>query len=191
MNHESQSTTRWSCRLVRMFGGDAESAHVAQCSDCQRYFGRVDQLETALRRDARVPRAAVPAGLDARILRALEQENAPARRRPVARFPALVLGAGTACVALTAWLVWGAGGRGDQVVTELPAGRGPASLVSLATLTPTVESVVSEGSLQNEVDSVYADAQSAAHFLALNFLPTASPDPARHDEQSTAPVRTG
>jgi hypothetical protein len=190
MNHASQSAKRWSCRIVRIFGGGAESRHVAQCPSCQRYFSRVDQLETALCRDARVQRVPVPTGLDSRILRALEQETAPARRQPVARFPALVLGAGAACVALTAWLLWGSGQR-DHFPTEASSEVEPASVVSLTTLTPSVQSVVSEGSLQNEVDSVYADARSAAHFLALNFLPTATPDSSRREEQSGAPVRTG
>jgi hypothetical protein len=190
MNLTSQSATRWSCRVVRIFGAGAESRHVAQCPSCQRYFARVDQFETALRRDARVQRAPVPAGLDSRILRALEHETATARRQPAARFPALVLGTGAACVALTAWLLWGSGQR-DHFPSEASSEVDPASVVSLATLKPSVQSVVSEGSLQNEVDSVYADARSAAHFLALNFLPTATPDSSRREKQSIAPVGTG
>lgn len=37
-----------------------------------------------------------------------------------------------------------------------------------------ITEVIKEESLESEAKSVYADAQSAVHFLALNFLPNAS-----------------
>jgi hypothetical protein len=190
MNHESQSATRWSCRLVRMFGRGAEGTHVAQCPDCQRYFRNVGQFESALRRDARVQRAPVPAGLDSRILRALSQETSAPRHRP-AVFPTFALGtAGVACVAVAAWFLWGTGQRQDHFATVRSPTNAPAAVASLDALTPSVQSVVSEGSLQNEVTSVYADARSAVHFLALNFLPTTTAD-SSGDERSSAPTGTG
>lgn len=181
-----RETTPWSCRLVRIFGCGT-GAHVARCPDCQQYFNAVDNLDAALRRDAHAQREPAPRGLEARILRELEQNAVPASTRAWFGFPTLAFGAAATCVLAVFWFNWMQ--NPTQLAPTSNVAVNPAGAESISQLAPSVESLVSEGSLQTEVDSMYADARSAVRFLAANFLP--APDQTPSSVASPAPIGAG
>jgi len=194
MKPANSDPTRWSCRLVRtwrsMLGKADENAlgsrHVASCADCQRFFAAATGLEAALRRDARQNPFA-PAGLDERILREIDRSAQPVRPRHVR--PAMLAIAGAAAAAAVAFGLWqktnssvpeenGAAGHGAVVVRDEPTTSQPWTA-----LKPSVDALMRQDPLRTEVDSVYADARSAVHFLALNFLP--APAVPSHDGKTS------
>ncbi len=176
------TTLRWSCRFVRTWkslAGDATniglgSGHIAKCPDCQRYFAAADQLTSALRRDAVAERHAAPAGFDLRVLQAIHHEAAPRRReRHVGRLAFAVAGV-AAAVVLALVPLRQPPRQTASVVAVNSAALAPqldAAMNALPALDASVASVLKKEPLQQEVQSVYADARSAVRFLALNFLP--------------------
>lgn len=206
------------CRIVRTYcvvkdiapgtpGGETAAGrrsrwldrHVAHCPDCQAYFGRAAQLDTALRAAAPAQTAPAADDLEIAVLRAVAtaRREPPARRlvhRPLwtlAGVAALIV-AIVATVSLRrssappgparAPLV--ASGAGDRGTGTKPAEPAPPSSAAapriapesrpgdtLAALSP-VTSAIAENPLQTEAQSVYADARYAVRFLALNFLPS-------------------
>jgi hypothetical protein len=182
MNHISISDRpKLICRMARSWVaifGPAGSRHCETCPDCQDYFAAADALEHALKRDARRADAVFPAGLDERIIRAVNQ-SAHARQPQRSRRGAPIwMLAGVAACAAVAVVVFRS--------TSVPGGSGPSAgpidlsaIVSADSpparlwnsLQPAAGELLSDTSLETEVDSVYADARSAIRFLSLNFLP--------------------
>jgi hypothetical protein len=184
---------RWVCRVARLgcavFTRGPLAAHAASCADCRRYFAQVDDLESALRRDAGRVRAETPIGLESRILQAISAEAAAPRRRVESsnRGPVLaLLGGALAAVAVGIFVLR------DRTQSETVAPAGPdnpsaEAQVAMGVLkefsqqviddvvSPT-RTLVADNGLRQEIGSVYADARSALGFLALNFLPTPRPD---------------
>lgn len=184
------NTQRWTCRIVRAgrsLAGDRPmnrgfgSGHIAACADCQRYFAASNQLTSTLRRDANAARRAVPVGLDRRVLQAIAtQSRPPARERHLGRL-AFALAGVTAAVVLALVPLRPGKSRTDGNLAVDPSVVAPqlnAALAALPTLNVSMAAVMQKEPLQQEVDSVYADARSAVRFLALNFLPDGAPQPA-------------
>ncbi|HZP59274.1 MAG TPA: hypothetical protein VFB27_03040 [Opitutaceae bacterium] len=97
--------------------------------------------------------------------------------------------AGAAAAAAVAFGLWqktnssvpeenGAAGHGAVVVRDEPTTSQPWTA-----LKPSVDALMRQDPLRTEVDSVYADARSAVHFLALNFLP--APAVPSHDGKTS------
>jgi len=201
MKHSTSNSMRWSCRLVRgwraFFGASHQSgfgsSHIASCPACQGFFAANDSLESALRRDAARGIQPAPAGIEERIM----QEIVRSPRRRVTRLrpgPAAlaIAGAAAAILAIAFWYFEPvhppgsnpvAGNRPPVVAMPATAEESAANQ-PWAALTPSVAALLKQDPLQTEVDSVYADARSAVHFLALNFLPSAPVEPDRNGETS-------
>jgi hypothetical protein len=200
MNHTRPS--RWSCRWLRLrasvFGRDdrvtPSSSHLAHCPDCQAYFAAQQHLTTQLRQHAAQQGKVPPAGLETRIIHAVARATPAARRRPVIGLPMGVLAGAAAAVAMALWFAGGGvwpGRAHDQVIADRRAatdrvGNEALPAPSLTALTAPVEQLLQQNPLQDEVDHVYSDARSAVRFLAMNFLPNSSVDPAR--APSSAPA---
>ncbi|HVS53961.1 MAG TPA: hypothetical protein VHD62_16520 [Opitutaceae bacterium] len=176
---------RWSCRVVRgwraIFAPDdmrdargLGAAHVAGCAECQRYFQAQDALSSALRRAAPAQRTSTPAGLEERILAAVHAAPRPLRRKSAR--PALLLASATFAAAAIAAFVF------FSPAPETPLRDVPPHVIAAATpannpwetLPSSASALLREDPLQDEAKAVYADAQSAVRFLALNFLPPAA-----------------
>lgn len=201
---------RWVCRVARLgctvFARGPFAAHAESCADCRRYFARVDDLESALRRDAVRTRTETPIGLESRILQALAAETAAPRRgaEPRARLPLLaVVGGALAALAVGVFVLrdGGAPKPGTNVIGGNNTGNNAESVESRIALdllrvvsaqlrdevvAPT-QTLIVDNALKQELGSVYADARSALGFLALNFLPTPRPDAS----PATARARVG
>ena len=181
---------RFTCRVVRSWisilgdgspgqGRGLGSGHVATCGDCQRFYGDCRELESSLTRVALTSAQRVPTGLERRIVDAIRVSARPAPRR----FPSLgliSLGGALAAVAFAVFLVPKAPGPGN------PEALAPAEIVAMAQsaanrvlspLKPVTDTLEQQDPLQNQVASVYSDAQSAVRFLALNFLPSSATAP--------------
>lgn len=171
------------CRLTRWrsswLNANPIAGHGASCPDCRVFFAGGVELESALRRAARV-RAPAPAGLEQGILAAVyrSQSGAPQRAaRSGAGWPGVWVGV-AAAVALIG-LVWQwrggetarAGNSSADTRVMLDATDALTERLMTSVL-PTVVTTVADNALRQEADAVYADARSALHFLALNFLPS-------------------
>jgi hypothetical protein len=195
MNTPIPPPPRFLCRAVRgwqsLFGKPAAgriagpgSRHVAHCADCRRYFNAAGALDAALRRDALRQRENVPSDLEQSILRAVRQSARPPQRTQRTRpgFVPLAAAGAVACVALVLSLLprtpatGQAGLAPGSAATAVAAVADPASLWTK--LKPQAETLLQGDPLQDEAHHVYADAQSAIHFLALNFLPGEPAQPA-------------
>ena len=199
MNHLHAKPTSWTCRWVRavaIMSSQSGSDHIARCPACQEYFAAEVSFDRQMRQEAVVQRVDPPSGLDARILRAIRDQSEPARRFWRPRFDLIALAAAAACaVAVAIWFgadqfgVAPAGAEAAIVVqSEQPAGMDPSLWPeTMKELRPTVESLMTESSLQMEAATVYSNARSAMQFLALNFLPTT--DGVRRDTPATRPAQ--
>ena len=181
MNTPNDSRPRLLCRAVRgwsVLAGDpatgAAARHVAACPDCQKFFAASATLDARLRTAAPRRAQALPQGFEQRMERAL----APLMREPAA-----------AAESGSRWIFWSflgsvAAAAAVAFVLLRPADvptSGPGELAGLQTEAPVPGARPISGEallglaqvdpLQREIDHVYADAQSALRFLALNFLP--------------------
>ncbi len=181
----------WSCRIVRLWGAVAATPpakgglghrHLAGCAACQRWAAANDELATALRRDARRTNA-VPPDLTQGIMQAVRSSRVPANDRSASARAPWALVAAVTCLAATValWTQWHATDRaaGEPTVavsdTAVDSAQVAANGVSTwSGVVAPITDVIKEESLEAEAKSVYADAQSAVRFLALNFLPTAA-----------------
>jgi hypothetical protein len=171
---------RWSCRVVRgwrsVFGENANGAgfgstHIASCPECQRFFAACDDLELTLRNDAARNIAAPAAALEQRILRAVRQTAAEPRPRR-GNGPILLFAGVAAAFAIVFGRLEnvGPGSMRDTGTNRAGAVASGATQAPSADIS-SLNAILATDPLQHEVDSVYADAQSAIRFLALNFLP--------------------
>jgi len=182
---------RWICRVLRgaraLAGSDAThgmaDAHFATCSDCQQYFSGLDRLARDLKEAARVAQQPAPAGFDSRVLAALRQKQ-PERRVRQRRFSqaAFAVAGVAAAVALVVIPLR----RTARVNRTIPQGSSATvgvevaqAIDSLPNLTASVRTALQQQPLQEEIDSMSADARSAVDFLALNFLPDGAPESAK------------
>jgi predicted anti-sigma-YlaC factor YlaD len=190
MSTTPSSRPRFVCRVVRRWyavlgapqpgpAGRGRSRHIETCADCRQFFRAGDELESALRRDAVRYAPVPPAGIERRIMQAIDRSTRTARP---ARSPrALILaGSAVAAVALIAFFVkYPAFPERDGTEKNRTAQVSDALVVaqSISTLwqnsvVPSAQTLVADNPLQHELDSVYSDTRTALNFLALNFLPT-------------------
>jgi len=186
---------RFTCRLVRVWIsmlGDATaveerglgSRHLASCDACRRFFEACRELEGSLKRDASRRSEFDPTGLEERILRAIHLADRPPRRT-IPGFTLISLAGAAVGVALAVFIF-----RGllPQKTMEARSAKPPdaAEIVMAATaaparlwtsLMPAAKALQERNPLQDEVDSVYSEARSAARGLALNFLPSSPENP--------------
>ena len=172
------------CRLVRrgLLPGGRDGVHGRTCAGCREFFEEQAAWETRLRRSAGLRREPKPAGLDERILAALT-DAAPARRFSGSAVVAFAGGAAVLGAALLLFLRLPAGAPGGPVAPAFAVSPAPAPAAAapdlLARLPRPAARLLAENPLQDEAAFIYEDAQSALHFLALNFLPAAGDPPAR------------
>jgi anti-sigma factor RsiW len=178
---KTSTSPRLTCRLVRGWVSVCGSAsagaprglgagHVATCPDCQHFFRACDELDLALKRDAARHAPVPPAGLEQRIMRAVNQ-SAPEPRAP--RYVPLALAGAVACAALAVLVFQQRSSPTNVTVPDVPA---LAANQVWTSLKPSADALLAGDPLQREVDAVVSDARSAVRFLQRNFLPSA-PEP--------------
>lgn len=186
MKTSNPEDSRFVCRVVRFWNsadGASASHHVATCADCQRYFASCHDLDSALRGDAVQQRQEVPAGLESRIIRAVNASTVPAAR-PTRTQTGLLVFAGAAAAVAFAVVQFGprffpGHPAADPAVVALVASTDEAvpPMPTWLANPPSARELLEKNPLQKEVDCVYSDARSAVNFLAKNFLPN-TPEPA-------------
>ncbi len=201
MKNSPTDQPRFTCRLVRggisifgdTTGGEPRgpgTSHVATCADCQQFFGACDELTLALKRAAVREWREAPSNLEQNIMRAVNLS--PREPAPVARAVWMSWAAAAAC-AVAVVLVYP-----SRTQTGSPPGSGtnvaahvdPGALAAvreiiaavpgdlLAQMQPKAQEILQQDPLQNEVDAIASDARKAVSFLARNFLPTPTGQPA-------------
>lgn len=183
---KTANSPQWSCRLVRGWASwlgardrGMSARHIAACPACQEFFAATDELDACLRRDAERASHAPSSGLEDRIMREIVRTPAQTERRAARSGWALAgVGVAAAVVFMSAffWARHNVTPPSDTVaVHPTPAVTTPATAATGSlTLPANVTTLLAQDPLQGEVKSVYADAQSAVRFLALNFLPSAN-----------------
>ncbi|MEO5960063.1 MAG: hypothetical protein ABIZ49_02505 [Opitutaceae bacterium] len=198
MSTSTSHPPRLVCRLVRRWaavGGNPEarslgSHHIAHCPDCARFFAAVQTLDFSLKRDAARYSAPIPTGLEERITRAVQRstvagvpsvnsQRSGARRTSFA-FGTIALAGVAAAVLAVVFLPKPVtpssevAPRGVLVNTTPSAGVEPLGNRFWNSLPSSASEVLNRNPLEEEAAAVYADAQSAVRFLAMNFLPAAA-----------------
>ena len=177
MNSSPPPSTRFSCRMIRRWSAVAGSTaprHVATCPACQAFFAAGNRLDLALTRAAAAESQPAPAGLERRIVQAIDFSRRPATRS--ARHGTLLSLSGVAACALAVLFTLRQPTTPALGVARAPAIFAEAAVGDDAAAEPSWSlQLLTQNPLQNEVDAVYAHARSAVRFLALNFLPTPSP----------------
>ena len=155
---------------------DNLKTHLGSCASCRRFHDRQRAVVNRLQKEAPVG-TGYPAGLNASILRAIrEPVPTPARRDPAQlRVSPWLAPLSFASIALVAAL---------YLILRQPASspprmadqEAPAREQNVAAEKAPGDyirswSVAINQPLDNELDSVVADARSAVRFLAINFLP--------------------
>jgi hypothetical protein len=201
MNDYRPHRTRLLCRLVRrwemqMGPASGESAltqrHIEQCEACQEFFSEDLAFEQNLRRGAAFVKTEPEAGMELRILQAVTATRTVRRRE---RFRSFLF----AGVAL-AWTLIQRPHATESKETGIAAvEKSGKESGGLATPTSThgwwtawdaqhsALAMAEKNPLQEEIDSVYTDAQTAIGFLALNFLPTSEGSATAPSEKRAEP----
>jgi hypothetical protein len=148
-----------------------------------------DDFESALRRDAaRLRERAIPSDdLAQRITREVHRSRLPAAAQPARNFwrlPLISFAGLAACAALAFMMLQpepatsdpGTVPPGSIAISNSTGDSAPAPAELWAAIKPEAQALLAQDPLQSEVDAVVSDARSALQFLALNFLPTASPE---------------
>jgi hypothetical protein len=188
MKNHDLNPTRLVCRMARwsnaltegaLRGNRKSAAHVATCEDCQKFYAANDELESALRESARETDRSTRDGLEERILRGVRGGRIEPRRTVRFGHPLIPLATVAAGVVLAIFLLGRMPPKHNEVSRPLVAKReviAPATPGNSWTwsVPAPLRFAVDGNPLQNELDSVYSDAESALNFLALNFLPSAS-----------------
>lgn len=192
MNSTTLSHPRLRCRAVRFWSALTErepARHLQDCPDCRRYFAASAELQARLTRTKAAAPAAVPADLERGILRAVASARAeeaaagPAQRRPAPAHLARWLTGGGIAIAAAAAVAMMMSSRDARVPSPHPTSLGSDDVTALIdsaaklsdqwwnTVVPSASTALQKNPLQQEAASMYAAAQSALDFLALNFLP--------------------
>ncbi len=177
MNTSPPTNSSFRCTVARIFGHDG---HAASCPDCQAYQTAALALETALRRDAFGNRPPFDPRLNDRVvdaLRAARQDVRPSRS-----YTGILSFGGAAVAAMVAAFAFRLWTSPEEVqtelatadVTQLVADAGSLSKRLWQAVEPSAAALADHSPLQEEIESVYSDAQSALSFLAVNFLPSPS-----------------
>ena len=203
MKNSPTDQPRFTCRLVRgglsIFGDTSGpvprgpgAAHVAACADCQQFFGACDDLAVALKRDAAREWREAPASLEQNIMRGVKLSSRAAA--PVARGTWVSFAAAAAC-AVAVVLVYqarmpsgstlpatgtnvaspsidpGALAAAQEIIAAVPGDL-------FAQMQPKAQEILQQDPMQQEVDAIASDARKAVAFLARNFLPNPTGQPA-------------
>ena len=195
------------CRLIRAWSSLTGAAHtsessgrigrhIASCAECGAFFHASDELENALRRDARRVRQAPSGDLEQRIARAVRLSS-EAPRRSSRWIPALSIAGAVAAAVVAILAVRRPAPTNPEVasvsraeVAQLVDDLGSVPSRVWTSIEPSATKLTTENPLRQEIDSVYSDARSALNFLALNFLPTNRASSGREDS-TTSPVQNG
>jgi hypothetical protein len=184
--------TRFICRVVRFqiaLSSEAgkTTGHTAHCPDCQTYYRASDALVNALRRDVTREINATPEDLALRITRAVRQSTPQSRRSRLPIAMSAFVGA-AAVVALSFFII--RQNPAAQINSPKPANVTSTEQIDVGKLVdeadslrirfmnsvePSAQKFATQNPLSQELNSVQADARSALGFLALNFLPTDTP----------------
>ena len=185
--------------------------HMETCDACQAFFAEDVAFEEMMRGAATEVSVEPRAGFEQRILRALrEAETAPATRKASGRSWGISLAGAVAGVALAFMVSQNSGPEkiGPEVAGNQPATGNQELVTPEVSADPEREpplrwlasvearqsalELAKRNPLEEEIDSVYNDAQAVLGFLALNFLPSGSAESpsnlpreagdARHDE---------
>jgi hypothetical protein len=210
MNNSHPDRPRLICRLVRRWemalgpvtGQTSLTArHMCGCGACREFFAEDLSFEQSLRRDAARMKTEPEIGFDQRILRAV-METRPAPRRKVARTFGFSLAAVAAGVAIAFVVLHrpATTNPGEPQIAEVGKNSGkesggltaPAAEEGWWTTIDarrTALELAEKNPLQQEIDSVYQDAQTALGFLALNFLPSSENSTAPRPEKQGTPTQ--
>lgn len=192
-NNSYENRPRWMCRVVRRWEDAFGTAtgqtsltarHLCGCDACREFFADDAAFEQTLRREAVRVKTEPDAGLEQRILRAVMETRPAPRRKVVGRTVGVSLAAMAAGVVI-AFVVLQQPAPTNVEKHEV-AGAGKSGKESGGLAAPVAEErwwttidarraameLAEKNPLQQEIDSVYRDAQTALGFLALNFLPS-------------------
>ena len=179
----SSAPVRFACRVARRWSavtGATGSRHAAACPDCQEYFRAAHALDAALRSEAMRAQPVMSTGFERRILNAVRASEVAADDLPARRgFRQLLpLASGALAVAaIAAIMLWAnLASTRREIVSANDAQLVVRAVQSMSTqlvgsVLPSTGEFVANNPLQQEVDSLYADARSALGFLAMNFVP--------------------
>lgn len=192
---KTSSTTRPGtfCRVVRAWSavtGDPSrgwtARHVASCACCREFFSASAELENRLRRTAPQQLRNLPQGFEQRMDRVIA-DVVREQRVTQSSGSRLVLWGGMAGAAATIALAFVLLRPATITPTIAERDPDPAAILDESVqvarelndrfwndVAPSANSLVQANPLQQEIGAVYADAQSALQFLALNFLPKSS-----------------
>lgn len=192
-NNSHENRPRWMCRAVRRwedaFGAatgqtSLTARHMSGCDACREFFAEDAAFAQMLRRDAVRVKTEPEAGFDQRILRAV-METRPARRGKIVGravgFSLAVMAAGVAIAFVVLHQPGAMKGEKLGIAGAEKSGKesgGIVALVARESWWTTIDArrtaieLAEKNPLQQEIDSVYRDAQAALGFLALNFLPS-------------------
>ena len=208
MNDSENSRPRLICRLVRHWESSRGpvsghtllvTRHMETCEACQAFFADDPAFEQSLRRAAAGVKVEPRSGFEQRILRAVrEAETPPVTRKVSGRSWGISLAGAAAGVALAFMIFQNSGPEktGPEVAGNLPATGTQELATPEVSADPDRElplrwlasvearqsalELAKRNPLEEEMDSVYNDAQAVLGFLALNFLPSGSDEsPAR------------
>jgi hypothetical protein len=174
--------------------------HMCNCEACREFFAEDRSFEESLRRDAVRVKTEPEVGFEQRILRAV-METRPAPRRKVARtfgFSLAALAAGVAIAFIVLHQPAATNVEKSEIVDAGKSGKESGGLTTPAAgenwwaaidARRTALELAERNPLQQEIDSVYQDAQAALGFLALNFLPSSEGGAAPRPEKQGTPTQ--
>lgn len=156
---------------------DDLEAHLERCASCRRYYEQQREVAEMLQPPAD-EEIGFPGGLNESIMRAIRQESPPQRARPgrIRNLSPWLAPVALASIALVAALILplrnptpdrpliAAGDSGSPDPAMAPSGPAPSDYIRSW-------STAIDQPLDHELESVVADARTAVHFLAINFLP--------------------
>jgi hypothetical protein len=187
MNTPTSDRPRFVCRLLRLWAALTDRTpdrHAVTCDDCRQYFAAGTDLDQQLRRSARLETAPVPEGLEDRIFTAIAPTLAQRRRasRPTWWIGVCVGGAAAAAIAVGVILTQQQPAKSPAPqVAQANASTSTDPLVAIETYSEQLQERVApvaatlkRDPLQEELNAVQSDAQSALRFLAMNFLPAST-----------------
>lgn len=190
----SDAKPRLACRVLRQWcalSDQRQPDHAATCASCRKYFAALQGLDALLHRDETTSGLPTPSrDFEQEILRAVRHAaDDRVRVAPAASSRGWMLGGGltaAAALALAVFLV-SFKSRVDPALSPAPSAADGAAVIASAVQTlstglvdsviPSAGELVADNPLQQELGFVYSDVQSALDFLALNFLPTSTPQP--------------
>jgi hypothetical protein len=163
------------CTVARIFG---DERHAASCPDCGAQVAADAAFDAALRHEAAGSHASIDPRLNDRVIDALRAANQ--ERRPARSYTGILSFSGAAVAVLAAAFVFRLSTPSTPAEADALAGDVTLLVTEAGTLSkrvwqavePSAVALADYSPLQDEIESVYSDAQSALSFLAINFLPS-------------------